>query len=370
MILSFLLRGKDAKEATLARFLKKRDNTNGLPPGSLIFIGKQRIEEPHLRIIDYDLATLRDEYLDSPEELLPCTQSPSTSWLNVDGLHDPDLMKSIGATFGISSLILEDIVNTGHRPKLEEFPDAIFITLKMLFLDEEETSIHAEQLSAVLLSNCLLTFQEKPGAVFNPVRERIQKKTGRLRKFGPDYLLYTLLDCVFENYLKAIEIMGERIEEFDDEVLNDPTPVLLEEINAYRREIAYIRKAIRPAREVAQKYARIDNDLVSPDIQHFLRDLCDMADQAHDSVEIYREMLNDHLNSYNMTITNRLNDVMKFLTIFATIFIPLSFLAGVYGMNFEVMPELHYQNGYYILLGIMLCVALVMLAYFRKKKWL
>lgn len=354
----------------MARFLKKRDVKDGLPPGSLIFIGKQKTEKPRLRIIDYDITMLKDDYLDSPDGLSPCTQSTTTSWLNVDGLHVPELLESIGSTFKVSSLILEDIVNTGQRPKLEEFPEAIFVTLKMLFLDEDETSIHAEQLSAVLLEKCLLTFQERPGDVFDPVRERIKKQTGRLRKLGPDYLLYTLLDCVFENYLKVIEVMGERIEEIDDEVLNDPSHELLQEINDYRREIAYIRKAVRPAREIALKIAKIDNDLITPEIQHFVRDLSDMAEQAYDSVEIYREMLNDHLNSYNMAITNKLNDVMKFLTIFATIFIPLSFLAGVYGMNFETMPELHYKHGYYTLLGVMVGVAAIMLSYFKKKKWL
>lgn len=354
----------------MARFLKKRDSKRGRSPGSLVFIGKQKVEKPRLRIIDYDPDTLRDEFLESPESLLPCAMSSSTSWLNVDGLHVQDIMRAISETFGVSSLILEDIVNTGQRPKMEEFPDALFVTLKMLSLNENKTSIHAEQLSLVLQARCLLTFQEQPGDVFEPVRGRIRNKTGRLRKLGPDYLLYTLLDCVFENYLKVIEVMGERIEEFDDAVMNDPTPELLEEINSYRREIAYIRKAVRPAREIALKLVKIDNELISPVIHHYLKDLLDMAEQAHDSVEIYREMLNDQLNSYNMVITNKLNDVMKFLTIFATIFIPLSFLASVYGMNFEFMPELHYKYGYYALLAAMISVAVVMLLFFKKKKWL
>ncbi|WP_319467238.1 magnesium/cobalt transporter CorA [uncultured Pseudodesulfovibrio sp.] len=354
----------------MARFLKKRDSKNGLPPGSLIFIGKQKIEKPRLRIIDYDSIMLRDDYLDSPEGLSPCTQSATTSWLNVEGLHEPALMESIGKTFGISSLILEDIINTGQRPKLDEYPEALFVSLKTLSLNDEETRIHAEQLSLVLQTKCLLTFLEQPGEMFAPVQERIRNQAGRLRKLGPDYLLYTLLDCVFENYLKVIEIMGERIEEFDEEILDNPTTELLEEINAYRREIAYIRKAVRPAREIILKLVKSDNEMITPDIHPYLRDLLDMAEQAYDSVDIYREMLNDHLNSYNMVITNKLNDVMKFLTMFATIFIPLSFLAGVYGMNFEVMPELHYRYGYYTLLGVMVGVVLIMLSYFKKKKWL
>jgi magnesium transporter len=354
----------------MARFLKNRDQTAGLPPGSLIFVGQRKTDVPILRMIDYDGETLREEAVADSGVLRPCLTSDSTSWLNVDGLHDPEVMRRVGDAFAIPPLVLEDIVNTGHRPKLEEYPDLLFTTLKMLSLDEEENRIQAEQLSCVLTGKCLITFQEQPGDVFEPVRDRIRRQSGRLRQRGPDYLLYALLDRVFENYLKVVEVLGERIEEFDEEVLDDPSAELLEEINAYRREMAYIRKAVRPAREIALKLVRTENGLVADETLPFLRDLLDLAEQVSDAVEIYREMLGDHLNSYNMAVSNRLNDVMKFLTIFATIFIPLSFLAGVYGMNFEVMPELRYPYGYFILLGFMACVAIGMLLYFRKKKWL
>ncbi|XPV76847.1 MAG: magnesium/cobalt transporter CorA [Desulfovibrio sp.] len=354
----------------MARFLKKRDGKRGLPPGSLIFIGKQKTEEPRIRIVDYDTNVLRDELVTSPSVLAGCKESHTTSWINIEGLHEAGLVNSVGTTFEISPLILEDILNTGQRPKLEDDTKEIFITLKILFLSDDKESVHAEQFSAILQNKCLLTFLERSVDVFKPVQDRIQKHTGRIRKLGPDYLVYTLLDCVFENYLKVIEVLGERIEEIEDEVLDDPTSELLEEIIVYRREIAYVKKSIRPAREIAYKLARIDSDLVSQEIKPFLRDLSDMAELAYDSVEIYHDMLTDHLNSYNMVVTNKLNDTMRFLTIFATIFIPLSFLAGVYGMNFEVMPELHLKYGYFILLGVMAAVALVMLYYFKRKKWL
>lgn len=354
----------------MARFLKNSDQTAGLPPGSLIFVGQRKTDVPLLRIIDYDGDALREETVTDADVLRPCLTSDATSWINVDGLHDAGVMRRVGEAFAIPSLVLEDIVNTGHRPKLEEYPDHLFITLKMLSLDEDENRIQAEQLSCVLTGKCLITFQEQPGDVFEPVRDRIRRQSGRLRQRGPDYLLYALLDRVFENYLKVVEVLGERIEEFDEEVLDDPSAELLEEINAYRREMAYIRKAVRPAREITLKLVRTENDLVADETLPFLRDLLDLAEQTSDAVEIYREMLGDHLNSYNMAVTNRLNDVMKFLTIFATIFIPLSFLAGVYGMNFEVMPELKYPYGYFILLGFMGCVAGGMLLYFKKKKWI
>ncbi|MEZ6854301.1 magnesium/cobalt transporter CorA [Halodesulfovibrio aestuarii] len=354
----------------MARFLNKQDEKIGHPPGALIFVGQQKTEQPRIRLIDYDQNMLRDEFVDSIETLSAHKFSGSTSWLNVDGLHASDLMASIGSTFNISSLVLEDIINTGQRPKIDESAEAIFISLKMLSYDPIQTTVNAEQLSAVLTENLLLTFQEQPGSVFEPVRERIRRKNGRIRSLGPDYLLYTLLDCVFENYLKIVETMGEKIEEFDEEILTNPTQELLEKINFYKHEMAYIRKAVRPAREIVLKLVRIENELISPEISPFLRDLSDMSEQTVDAVEVYREMLNGHLNIYNMTITNRLNDVMKFLTVFATIFIPLSFLAGIYGMNFEVMPELHYQHGYYMLLSVMVLVVLLMLAYFKKKNWL
>lgn len=354
----------------MARFLKKQDKKMGHSPGTLIFVGQQKTDKPRLRVIDYDSSMLHDEFLESVEGLSKYTQTSSTSWLNIDGLHYPDLMASIGTIFKISPLVLEDILNTAQRPKLEDDTDAVFISIKMLSYDNTENIVHSEQLSAVLTQGCLLTFQEQPGDVFEPVRERIRRNNGRLRSLGPDYLLYALIDCVFENYLKAIEAMGDEIEDFDKEILENPTPELLEKINTYKLEMAYINKAVRPAKEVILKLAKIDNQLVSPEIKPYLRDLMDMAQQAADAVEVYREMLNGHLNIYNMAITNRLNDIMKFLTIFATIFIPLSFLAGIYGMNFEFMPELHYKNGYYLLLSIMGVVALAMLLYFKKKKWI
>jgi magnesium transporter len=354
----------------MARFLKKYDQTAGKPPGSLIFVGQRKTDEPRLRVIDYDENTLRDDIVSDVDELAPCLTSGTTSWLNVDGLHVPEVMERVGKAFSISPLILEDIVNTGHRPKMDESPDMIFITLKMLSINEDHDRILSEQLSCVLTGRCLVTFQEQPGDVFEPVRERIRRKSGRLRQRGPDYLLYALLDCVFENYLKVVEILGDRIEAFDEDLLDAPTPELLEEINVYRREMAFVRRAVRPAREIALKLAKTENDLVTEESNPYLRDLEDLAEQVAEAVEIYREMLNDHLNSYNMAVANRLNDVMKFLTIFATIFIPLSFLAGVYGMNFEFMPELRLRYGYFILLGGMACVAVGMLLYFKKRKWI
>ncbi len=361
---------KGNPEEPMARFLKRDDKTAGKPPGSLIFVGLQKTDAPRLRIIEYDGDSLRDECLGDSDGLAPCPDGPGVTWLNVDGLHVPEIIRRVGAAYSIPPLLLEDIVDTGHRPKMEEYPDMVFITLRMLSLSEDHDRIVSEQFSCALTGRCLVTFQERPGLVFEPVRERLRRHSGKLRQRGPGYLLYALLDCVFENYLKVIEIMGERIEAFDEEILDAPSPELLEEINICRREMAFARKAVRPIREIALKLARADSPLLDEDMLPYLRDLNDMAEQVSEAVETYREMLNDHQNSYNMAVANRLNDVMKFLTIFATIFIPLSFMASLYGMNFEFMPELKYHYGYFILLGGMAAVAGGLLIYFKKRKWI
>ncbi|MBI9080446.1 MAG: magnesium/cobalt transporter CorA [Pseudodesulfovibrio sp.] len=354
----------------MARFLKKFDKKSGMPPGSLIFIGRQKTETPRLRIIDYDIEMMRDEFIQTIDDAVWAKETETTSWINIDGLHEPELIKTVGDKFNLPPMMLEDILNTGQRPKIEEHPDHIFISIKMLFLDDDQGQVKAEQLSAVLAKNYLITFQEQPGDVFEPVRERIKRQNGRLRKLGPDYLLYTLIDCVLDNYLKVIEKMGERIEEMEDEVLGNPVSELLEEINLYRREIAYIRKSVRPAREIISRINKLESDIISADILPYLRDLSDIAELSVDSAEIYKEMLASHITTYNMAMGNRLNEIMQFLTIFATIFIPLTFLAGIYGMNFDVIPELHYKYGYFVLLSIMVAVTITMLLYFKKRRWI
>nr|WP_321256825.1 magnesium/cobalt transporter CorA [uncultured Pseudodesulfovibrio sp.] len=354
----------------MARFLKKFDKKSGMPPGSLIFIGRQKNETPRLRIIDYDMGIIRDEFIQTIDDATCAKTTATTSWINIDGLHEIEIIKRVGDNFNIPSMVLEDILNTGQRPKIEEYPNHIFISMKMLLLDEDETTVRAEQLSAVLAKNYLITFQEQPGDVFEPVRERIKRQGGRLRKLGPDYLLYTLIDCFLENYLKVIEKMGERIEEMEDEVFGNPEPDLLEEINLYRREMAYVRKAVRPTKEIISKINKLESDIISTEILPFLKDLSDITELSVDSAEIYKEMLASHITTYNMVMGNRLNEIMQFLTIFATIFIPLTFLAGIYGMNFDVIPELHYKYGYYVLLSLMVAVAITMLLYFKKRRWI
>jgi len=267
--------------------------------------------------------------------------------------------------------VLEDILNTDQRPKMVDGGSYVFVVLKMLRFDPaHEGSILAEQLSLVLKGNTLLTFQERKGDVFEPVRERIRKSQGRIRSVGADYLMYALLDTVVDNYIQLIERLGERVEDVDEAILEDEHEGVLERITRYTREMNYLRKAIRPSREAFQQLARADSDLIHEVTGPFLRDLNDLTTQAGEAIDTYREMLTDQLNTYRTAVGMKLNEIMKVLTIFAAIFIPLTFIAGIYGMNFEYLPELHFKYAYFVLWGLMLAVAAAMLVFFRRRGWL
>lgn len=354
----------------MARFLKKKEATIGQVPGALVFVGEQKVDEVTIRVIDYDQNQLSEKELPGVSAGLAYKESASVSWININGLHDVELINEIGKGFGLHALVLEDIVNTGQRPRMEEYDNYIFFALKMMRYDSAAGKIHSEQLTMVLGKTFLLTFQEQPGDVFDPVRERIRKQKGRIRKVGIDYLAYALLDTVIDNYLFIIERLGEEIEEIENEILDNPTQEVLSRINAYKREMNYLRKTIRPAREFIFQLSRVDSDQIQSTTVPFFKDLLDLANQAVDAIDSYREMLSDHLNIYDSRISNRLNEIMKVLTIFSAIFIPLTFIAGIYGTNFENVPELHYQYSYFIMWGVMVIVALFMLRFFRRKNWL
>ncbi|MBN1352311.1 magnesium/cobalt transporter CorA [candidate division KSB1 bacterium] len=354
----------------MARFLKKREESQGLAPGSLVFIGSKKTKHIHIRVIDYDQKKFDESELKNIKDGTVFKETNTVTWINVDGLHDLKVMKEIGDSFDIHPLLMEDILNTGQRPKLEEFDDCIFIVLKMLRHDKKKPIIISEQLSLVLGKTFLITFQEQPGDVFEPVRERIRKQKGRIRSAGIDYLAYALLDIVVDNYIHIIEGMGEQIEDLEEDVLNNPESSVMEKINNFKREMNFLRKLIRPAREAIAQLSKTDSELIHEDTLPFLKDLLDHITQAVEAIDTYRDMLSDELNIYNSTISNRMNDVMKVLTIFAAIFIPLTFIAGIYGTNFEYLPELHFKYSYFIFWGFLVLVAIVMLAFFKKKKWL
>ena len=354
----------------MARFFKKREEIKGMSPGSLIFIGNKKVDNIRIRVIDYDGTQLKEGELKDIAEGAIYKQTNTVTWINVDGLHDLSLMKEIGQTFDLHPLLMEDILNTGQRPKLEEFDNCLFVVLKMLRYDTEKQMIVSEQLSLVLGETFLLTFQEQPGDVFEPVRDRIRKQKARIRASGIDYLAYALMDCVVENYVFIIERLGEQIEDIEEEILESADSAVMEKINAFKREMNFIRKSVRPAREAILQLSKLDSELINDQTLPFLKDLQDLITHAAEVIDTYRDMLSDQLNLYNSVVGNRMNDIMKVLTIFAAIFIPLTFIAGIYGTNFEYLPELKFKYSYFIFWSVMLSVAVVMLIYFRKKKWL
>lgn len=292
------------------------------------------------------------------------------TWINVDGLHDLKLMKEIGKIFNIHPLLLEDILNTGQRPKIEEYDNCLFMVLKMLRYDKEKQMILAEQLSMVVGKTYLLTFQERPGNVFEPVRDRIRKQKGRVRITGIDYLSYALLDIVVDNYIHIIERLGEQIEDLEEDIVSHPNNIVMEKINNFKREMNFLRKFIRPVKEAVVKLSKLDSELIDDNTIPFLKDLEDHIIQAVESIDTYGDMLSDQLNIYNTGVNNRLNDIMRILTIFAAIFIPLTFIAGIYGTNFEYLPELHFKYSYFIFCGVMITLAVYMIIFFKKKGWL
>jgi magnesium transporter len=354
----------------MSKFIKKRSKKSGLPPGTLVHIGERKTEKVRITILDYDELQFEEKEAKTIEECFPFKDKPTTTWINMDGLHQVDITEKLGKHFDIHPLVLEDILNTEQRPKIEDFDDYIFIVLKMIYLDEKEDEIKVEQISLIIGSNFVISFQEREGDVFDSLRGRIKEGKSRIRKMGSDYLAYALADAIVDNYFTVLEKLGEKIEQVEDELIGNPTPETLQTLHDLKREMIFLRKSVWPLREVISRWEREETPLIKDTTRIYLRDVYDHTIQVIDSVETFRDMLSGMLDIYLSSISNRMNQVMKVLTIIATIFIPLTFIAGVYGMNFENMPELKWRAGYFIALGIMLIIAVFMLFNFRKRKWL
>lgn len=354
----------------MARFLKDKSSAIGATPGAPIFIGTQKTEATTTQVIEYTPDTLHE---DKPTETTGLSErafEKSVRWINVNGLHNVDTIRQIGQQFGIHPLVVEDIVNTGQRPKFEEYDSYLFFVLKMMHVDPQTGLIINEQLSIIWSDEFVLTFQERPGDVFDPVRARIRESKGRIRKQGNDYLVYALVDSVVDTYLMIIENMGDEIEDIENQIFEKFDKTILSHINTYKREMNYLRKTIRPIADAILKLNKCESTFISPSVNLFNRDLLDLIVQAREIVDTYRDMLSDNLDVYNSEVSNRMNEIMKVLTIFSAVFIPLTFVAGIYGTNFEYLPELKYKYSYFIFWGVMVCISLGMLHFFKKKKWL
>jgi magnesium transporter len=350
--------------------IKKRSEKAGLPPGTLIHVGEKKTEKVRISIINYDEAQFQEKEAKIIEECFPFKDKPAVSWINIDGINQVEIIEKIGEHFNIHPLVLEDILNTDQRPKMEDLGDYIFIVLKMLYYSEREDGINVEQVSLILGPNFVISFQEREGDVFNPIRERIRNGKGRIRKLDAGYLAYSLIDAIVDNYFIIPEKLGEKIEDVEEELVTNPTRATLQAIHNLKRELIFLRKSVWPLREVIGSLERGESSLIKKSTQIYLRDVYDHTIQVADTVETFRDMLSGMLDIYLSSISNKMNEVMKVLTVVATIFIPLTFIVGIYGMNFRFMPELELRWGYFAVLFGMVVIAIGMITYFRKKKWL
>ena len=349
---------------------RKRSEKKGLPPGTLVHIGERKAEKVRITIIDYDETQFQEKEVETIEECFPFKDTQTVTWINIEGLHQLEIIEKIGKQFNIHPLVLEDIANTEQRPKMEDFDDYIFLILKMLCFEEDKNVIKAEQVGLILGSNFVISFEEGEVDVFNPVRERIRNGKGRIRKLGPDYLTYALIDVIVDSYFLILERIGDRIEDLEEDLLDEPRPETMQAIHSLKGEMLLFRKSVWPLREVISSVERGESDLVRESTVIYLRDVYDHTIHVIDTVETFRDLLSGLLDLYISSVSNKMNEVMKVLTIIATIFIPLTFIAGVYGMNFRYMPELEWRFGYHMILLVMLIIGAGMVIYVRKRRWL
>lgn len=347
----------------------KRKEDIGLSPYELKFRGRHRSAEVRMNLLDIDLEKVGQSEINSVEELQPYKDSDTLTWLNVDGLHNEQLMQELVDALHIPADILSDVMQPGTRPQMEEFDNGLFVSLKMMQLNEKTNQVSVDNLSLVIMDKWLVTFQEEKGDLFDPVRERIRKHSRRFSILGADYLAFALLDVIIDNYIFILGILGEKIEELENKMVLNPDRETLKIINLLKRELSNLGRNIRPAREMIMGLVKSESDFITPQNEKHYKELQDNINQAVELLEYYRELLYDELNIYHSSMSTRLNDIMALLTIFSVIFIPITFIAGVYGMNFDNMPELHLRYGYFIVWGVMVLIALGMLWYFKKRKW-
>lgn len=353
----------------MARFLKDKQNSKGAAPGSLIFIGQQKMENSRIRVTQYNTEYIKEGELKKLDKIGEYLSDDHVTWISIHGLQDTTLIAQIGEKFDISSLILEDILNTDERPKFIEDDTHLFVILKSLSFNPKNCKFQIDQISLIVGENYLISIQETETDYFEDVSRRLNSGMGKIRSYSPDYLCYTLIDTVVDGYILNIEKMGSVIEEQEKRLLTSDKQII-ENIYHYKTELAYIRKNIRPVKELMTRFVTSDSDLINDRTYSYLRDLEGLVTQALEAIEIYYTMVSDQQNSYNANINNNVNDVMKVLTIFSAIFIPLTFIVGVYGMNFNYIPALKYRYSYFILWGIMVAIAIIMLFFFKRKKWL
>ncbi len=350
------------------KLVQKRSRKTGLPPGTLVHIGEKKTDKVTITTFNY-AGTRCDERQDPSLDVLAPPTDESVTWVDVGGVHKMDILESFGKQFQLHPLLLEDIANTDQRPKLDDYETCLFLVMKMLSVTDRQDII-VEQVSLILGRHFVLSFQENGIDVFTPVRDRLRGGKGRLRQSGADYLLYALVDAIVDQYFAVVEVLGEKIEALQDLVVSDPKPDTLRQIHALKRQLLFLRRAVWPLREATNNLSRSECPFLQVSTKVFFRDVYDHVVQIVDTIETLREMVSASLDIYLSSISYRLNAVMKVLTIITTIFMPLTFIVGIYGMNFEHMPELKWEWGYPLVLGLMVAIAIAMLGFFKRKKWI
>lgn len=342
----------------------------GLPPGSLVYVGSSNTAKATMTEVSFDVTNYHQKEVKEISEFTGNSNSDLTTWLDVDGVHDIDLIRTIGNQFDLDSLMLEDIVNTKHRPKSEEFTNCLFACLKIIWVDETTKSISYEQLSLVLGKNYLISFQENKSVVFEKLKTRIEASKGKIRERKEDYLFYRLMDTVVDNYFLVTDHLNETFEELEDILIKDNKKEAKGEIFKLKKEIQILKRSIVPLREAIAVIIKDENDYIDNSTEKYLRDLYQHIVQLTETIDTQNENINNSVDLYMAMISTKMNEIMQVLTMFATIFIPLTFIAGIYGMNFDNIPELHWKYGYLFIWIIMGAIIIGFMIYFRKKKWI
>lgn len=354
----------------MSELVKKKSKKVGLPPGSIVHIGNKRAEKTKITIVDYNEEQFQEKEVKTVKECCPYKEKPTITWINIDGVHEEKIIEELGKIYNFHPLILEDIVDTDQRPKIKDFGDYIFIILKMHYYDKENNEIKIEQVSLIFGKNYVISFQEREGDVFDSIRERIRNNIGRIRKARADYLIYALMDAIIDNYFTILEKLGEETEDLEAKVIKDPVPANLQIIYKLKSELIFLRKSVWPLREVISILEKGESVLIDKSTNIYLRDIYGHTIQVMDTVETLRDVISGTLDVYLSSVSNKMNEIMKVLTIIATIFIPLTFIAGVYGMNFQYMPELKWVWAYPLILSVMLIIGIVMVIFFKRRKWM
>jgi len=348
---------------------KKKTVAVGLPPGTLVLQGQQKVERTTITVCEYSEHSLQANTVEKIEDCFPLKDKPVVTWINITGLHDINTIEKLGKHLSIHPLVLEDILSTNSRPKVEVHTDYIFIILNELSFVSTTDDFLSDQVSILIGPNFVISLQEQ-NDIFDPIRRRLVQSQNLIRKMGPDYLAYTLIDLLVDNYFSLLEIIEDHIELLEEELLSAASTKTLHEIHQIKNILIRMRKSIWPVREVINDLIRSESTLIQKSVGIYLRDVNDHAIHVIDTIESLRDMISGMLDIYLSSVSNKMNAVMKVLTIIATIFIPLTFIAGIYGMNFDFMPELHWKLAYPALLFIMLIIAVIMVIFFRRKKWL